>query len=467
MLPEQILNTLKSMNLKEEDFNEGVQRRYSEYMEEGDVSKLETLMNFTDIQPTDEVVQKGYQTILLKFAPAQYTRLNKLTDVEPDIPENVVQDAFRLCINMITKRYKNAGKNLEAEEISAVEQSILLGVWQESLQEELGFSPSEDVIQEGYRAFILNGQLKSFELLQEITGIEPPDDEVSSFAYRTYFHKGQLSNAFKLLPKTDPDGNISEKVLQKFYVDSFEKIKNAKGPTIEECRKLFDQLEEILELANMPSEEVIQKFYVDYLESYDDAYNMLFELTGVKPDIPEETIQRICENWLRDGEFINLEYLEEFFKVKPVLSETLVQETYAKLIKAEVKGAAGFLYDLYELTNVEPNIPEETVQEGYKKCLKQESNLSISDLKKFTGIEPDIPEHLIQEAYSKAVDKGKDYRLHSIYKETGVEPSQDTMDKAYIKSIKAGLNKFQELQKDMGIETSDKVNNFLVSFLSK
>jgi hypothetical protein len=290
------------------------------------------------------------------------------------------------------------------------------------LHEITGIDPSEKIVQDAYVHFLRTGNVHWFGVLEEMTGIrpKPPEDEVQK-AYAKNLIKGTLLNLEALRDWTGIEPRFSEDVVQDAY---------------SECLRLpwqsysEEQFKAILELGGIaPSEDTVQKAFAHHLAGGDifGTADKLRELTGIEPS--EDVVQEAYRSHIKSGAFDGVvvpnrfKMLQEMTGIEPEIPEDTVQAAYKKFLKANNTDK---IKRLQELSGIQPELSEEDVQEAYAGCLKKGYVASIRQLQRLTGIEPEISEETVQEKYTEEFKKMNfmclNERLEKLQKLTGIEP---------------------------------------------
>ena len=132
--------------------------------------------------------------------------------------------------------------------------------------------------------------------------------------------------------------------------------------------------------------------------------------------------------------------------VKPKLPEEIVQKEYEYYCTVREKGenypwfAMYAIEELYEITGIKPEIREDIVQKAYANLVYEWSDYcrasgigyrdnypKIKKLEELTGIKPKLSEEFVQARY--VISRLNIHYTEKLEKITGIKPSKETIEK--------------------------------------
>jgi hypothetical protein len=198
---EEIIKFEESREMKEEDFNNLVQKKYDYYLKVKAFSEVKELKKLTGINPLEDKIQGIYNNYLIERSIKDIEALINSTGINP--LEDKMQEIYGFCLdqrNLISvKRLRElTGINL-SEEVAQKNYKCLFSVILSrnsgnsvyeitetisSTVNSTGIQFSEEIIQDIYFNFFKRGLFKTQNIksFKEVTGIKP-SEEVIQKAY--------------------------------------------------------------------------------------------------------------------------------------------------------------------------------------------------------------------------------------------------------------------------------------------
>ena len=209
------------------------------------------------------------------------------------------------------------------------------------LEDITGVKPSEEIVQEGIREYVVNGWMIFLESLIEKTGIQPQlSEDIVQRSYTNLVVNGRIDYLKRLMEITGIEPKLPEKVVQKGY------------------RTILDGIEEW-------------------------GLKELKEITGIQPNLPNGIVQKKYRDKVKDGYVNRVGILIEGTGILP--SEKIVQQGFRIYWE---KGKLKEIKELSEVTGINPKISESDVQERCKVYIKQGRLEDLRLLMEITGIQP-------------------------------------------------------------------------------
>ena len=229
---------------------------------------------------------------------------------------------------------------------------------------------------------------------------------------------------------------------------------------------MLDHIVQFAKTEGKTEEQVIgaiQAKYNSYVQegSMDSLldFQRLKEATGVKPVLEESVVQDSYRENMGYG--LHLRKLHETTGIKPTLPEEEVQAKYLESIKSSKGRMDSDFKTLMDLTGVKPELPEDVVTECYAALSKRESDLSdFGRLRELTGVQPS--DEALLTYCRTALTAGQYEKAFKVMDEDGVrltEEDNPLVQEIYSGSLKGrrALKTFKQLREKSGVEPSEEV----------
>lgn len=309
----------------------------------------------------------------------------------------------------------------------------------------------EGVVQEFYLSYLSDGSLGELTFLGNEIGIEPSDTikDLVIEKFLDELKEGNLYNIKELGKFVRSEIEIPEETINKIQENYLTYAKNGRTDYLLELRKASGVA---------LSEEVvqeIQQIYARHLKEDDlKSFTVLWWGSGVKPSLPEESVQGKYRKYLKESKRNDFENLLRATGIKPLFSyeeiyeiyssyegnlkhidfkfvekmmgisppDEVIQKEYVRLVR---EGAILWFELLLKEGWGSPSFPDEVVHEGYLTLINKGLLGSLGDLKRITGVEPSSSEdvvNLVQKKHAEYSEKGGPYNSADLIIATGINP---------------------------------------------
>lgn len=179
-----MLNTLEAViggaGPKDEKFQEGVQKDYLAFLNEGDIDSILAMRQVTKIEPQlpQEAIQKAYVRCARNGHFGWFERLKEFTHTE--LSEETAQECFRVCntrkdtfgfAEMYTfTNFKPADDDLQYAYSLAIRKDVTFDF--KKLLKLNTIKPTEEIVQQAYESFLLHRSFGDMKDLQKLTRVK-------------------------------------------------------------------------------------------------------------------------------------------------------------------------------------------------------------------------------------------------------------------------------------------------------
>jgi len=480
-----LVKIAEAKNISAEELKNRIEEKYEDVLDvkptrNYDVNNIEIvkeLSDLTGIKPSEELVQSTYLKLLNNQWSSKFRNFGLLREATKIKPNEKVEESIH---NMYEE-------DLNASEILKIKENTGVAPSKEIIEDKLwrwidfksgsmygkssimadylklteSFDISEEIVQKKYEEIIKTRFPMRIGLLKKITGIKPElEEDVVQQKYRELLVNDSVK-IYKfewLLETTGIKPRLDREEVQEIYSNL--------DPVF------LLRLNKTLEIKPNLKKEVLQEKY-DQSLFHQKNLKSLVELTGIKPEFKEETLERAYLDCLNKVD-ASLS-LEEALKVVETLKELGVdhkmsQDMAKKFYEAEAIENGGIImsraFRLSKLTGID--VPEETIQKAYWNMVREDScyryskkgakEERVNELEELSGVEIKLSDEQIQKVYSDILTSSqtnytRKEKIMEMENITGVNISQETLRKKYLSILDNTDSKLQELYALKDIET--------------
>ena len=362
---------------------------YVEYIGGMQNQKLKSLLEFSKINPSSEIIKEGYISALKKYSsPRDEGKIDEFfNELGLDIPTLSNGEIQNLYYEMFKEDF-------------FYEPTIKMN----SLYRRTGISPDlpENEVQDFY-ANRLSGRyafVNELIVMKNLTGISPKslDENKLKLTFLEEASKGHSSYKYikslkelvgsKYVPSVD--------LIQKKHLELLLEGKDFNGDA-----KIYDSkiLRECFGV--FPSKEVLSKVFSHFVEKKD--YEFIERLNESFDFSLDEIMRKGYLKMVQNTDWGYLETFKEVTGISPNFDNEFVQEKYSSLIEdGNFDGLGEFI------SFTEKPISEEVVQKGYRLFARERKLEEISDLKNISNVEPDKEVYeIFNESFVESVEESE------------------------------------------------------------
>lgn len=340
-----------------------------------------------------------------------------------------IQEAYKICVDE-DKKDQLGGLCFNIREIP------------ESIKA-TGIKPAEEVVQEAYLTCIKRDILRhrntdTLKDLMDATGIKPrfPEEFILETCNKLICDPLNIK-ALKEIAGIEP--KFSEELVQKAYLGCLRAGESGRLP--------IEQIKTIIETTGIkPSGEMIRRMihaylgygndHIDSFPESDNRYCHKMQLfNALNFTAVAEIKLKLSDRIIREAYAVCFKSRHDLYHAEELLNAT---ETYPpeEMVQKEYDHVCADhsvyrLKSLLEVTKVKPKLSEEVVQKIYSDCIDYEEFETLKEFQGVTGIKP--AEAMIQDKYLQCVQEGKINRLEALRRVTGIKPWEEVYYRSKLK----------------------------------